>query len=351
LSCLFYTAIPHGVEAVCSFDLSMLTFLVIVLFPFLVGASIVTFQNNDNSLILENGYSKFVFSKSALRLDEIYADFSGASSYGINVLDMPYQLEVNFGTTKVCDQISSQIKFSTRKVGDIIELEMSGSENCVIETPLFSETWVVSLAPYHRYLDVKVSGKTLKSTEIISAYHGLYVHSASMYALFDRGVVQMMNNKGKCLGSNQSISHIYWVGNGTSLDYTRQDNTDRNVVLISESEHFEAGLQDILLGNYPRMSLVMENAWSRSCWNDAVSISTSTNWEYLYNIKLGPNNMDFPVNLLPDASKQTNIPLVDIQTFLIGIYASPVGCLQSYYEGHWGTIAPTISHPDVGRCM
>jgi hypothetical protein len=47
-------------------------------------------------------------------------------------------------------------------------------------------------------------------------------------------------------------------------------------------------------------------------------------------------------NLIPNMSE------LDIRTFLTGIYASPVGCLQSYYDLRDGTIAPTISHPDVG---
>lgn len=32
----------------------------------------------------------------------------------------------------------------------------------------------------------------------------------------------------------------------------------------------------------------------------------------------------------------------------LGIYASPVGCLQTYYDMQTGIIAPTVSHPDVG---
>lgn len=39
--------------------------------------------------------------------------------------------------------------------------------------------------------------------------------------------------------------------------------------------------------------------------------------------------------------------LFNTQSYLTGIYASPVGCLQSYYAHQKAIIAPTISYPDV----
>ena len=42
------------------------------------------------------------------------------------------------------------------------------------------------------------------------------------------------------------------------------------------------------------------------------------------------------------------LPLVDTQTSLTGAYAAATGCLQSFYNNRQGTIAPTVSHPDVG---
>ena len=103
----------------------------------------------------------------------------------------------------------------------------------------------------------------------------------------------------------------------------------------------------------------MASAWSAKCWEEAKSVSVgSVSWDYT--MTLGPNNMDFPVfpipfasadNLRPDMALRNlipDMPELDIRTFLTGIYASPVGCLQSYFELRDGTIAPTISHPDVG---
>lgn len=112
----------------------------------------------------------------------------------------------------------------------------------------------------------------------------------------------------------------------------------------------------------------MATAWSDKCWDEAepTTISGAVTWEYT--MSLGPNNMDFPVYPVPFAPTQDNepsrdrdrnkdrafhnlvpaMPELDVRTFLTGVYANPVGCLQSYYDLRDGTIAPTISHPDVG---
>jgi len=39
-------------------------------------------------------------------------------------------------------------------------------------------------------------------------------------------------------------------------------------------------------------------------------------------------------------------PMIDV--IVSGIYASPAGCLQSYYANQEGIIAPTIATPSVG---
>jgi hypothetical protein len=120
---------------------------------------------------------------------------------------------------------------------------------------------------------------------------------------------------------------------------------------------------------YPYVSFTpdMATAWSNKCWDEAVPTVLSSVITWDYTMSLGPNNMDFPVYPVPFAqlnsaraastsssSSETGVPLLpvmpelDMRSFLTGVYANPVGCLQSYYDLRDGTIAPTVSHPDVG---
>lgn len=111
----------------------------------------------------------------------------------------------------------------------------------------------------------------------------------------------------------------------------------------------------------------MATAWSNKCWDEAELTTISDTVTWAYTMSLGPNNMDFPVHPIPFAASVPNkdknkdnteaarnlfpapaMPELDVRTFLTGVYANPVGCLQSYYDLRDGTIAPTISHPDVG---
>lgn len=311
---------------------------------------IVQYIENINEIILENGYVKLVFNKRKLHLESLYSDFNGLSSFKKNLLSKPYGLEVGYTTSNDCKDNEGSMDLSViTKSDELIELELSGIVDCgIIDNSIVREVWRVSLAQASRFADFKISGNTIKSADILYIAHGLYVQSASIYGLFDRGVVQMMNSPNTCFGSSESISRVYWVGNGTALDYVRKDNYDRDIILLSKGIDYQSGLQDIIIGTYPRKSLNMESAWSNKCWQDAVPTNVVSNYKWSYSISLGPNNYNFPIYLLPDAAVQSNIPFKDIQTFLTGIYASPVGCIESYYENRQGTVAPTIAHPDIG---
>lgn len=147
------------------------------------------------------------------------------------------------------------------------------------------------------------------------------------------------------------------LGNDMALDTlisypTPSEATDSEVVLLSASMQgkYQSGLQHVVAGSYPSKSLVYEQAWSKTCWENAQEVQVAAGRSWSFVLSLGPNNMDFPVYLLRDASASAAplMPELDTRTFLTGIYASAVGCLQSYYDLRQGTIAPTISHPDVG---
>lgn len=329
----------------------LLQSLVFLIFYSIISSSsseypAVTFEAGNDGYVLSNGYVQLNFDLKVLKINGIYADFNGNGKYEVNILSKPFQFEAAYEKpTPVCLNVNSDVSFSIiQQSDDEISFEYSGSD-CHEH---YSQQWTISLKRAARFATIDIKGKALKSIEVNYAGYGLYVQSASMYALFDRGLVQMMSNEGACLGSNQTIGRLYWIGNGTALDLLRDSSKFNNVVLLSKDKDFESGLLDLVVGNYPRISLNMEIAWSKLCWKDVVSVTLEASFEWSQTYQFGPNNLNFPVYPVPNASKQPNMPLVDIQTYLMGIYASPTGCLQSYYEYRWGTIAPTIAHPDIG---
>jgi hypothetical protein len=309
--------------------------------------------SDENDIILENGYTKVAFSGAQSSLTSIYADFSGLGKYGPNVLSKPFSLEVV--VNNVTNMASNTPKYNViTNSEDVVKVEVSALSDT---DGIVQETWLLTLKKDNRFLDIAIDGAVIKSGSVTSIRHGLYTGASSLYGLFDRGIVQMMGNIGSCLGSNQSIGRAYMLGNGMSLDAlisyppTFDASTTEVVFLSTASDRsFQSALQHVVVGSYPRKSLKYEDAWSKKCWDGADSKEISPGQTWSFSLSLGPNDMDFPVYLLHDASSSVSpvMPELDVQTLLTGVYSSAAGCFQSYYDLRQGTIAPTISHPDVG---
>lgn len=331
-------------------------------------------RDGERELQLENGYVKLIFDKRSDSITGLFGDFAGSSDFSTNVLARPFTLTTVLANSTRTDHCSDRLdRNSSSRVlvktdsDDYGEVLIEGIKDSLC-TVVAEESWHISLGKSERFVQIRIDGGTVSTnTDVISIGHTLYSGATSLYGLFERGSLQMMNNAGKCLGSDQPVDRLYALGNGQAVDVlyrqfpsagSSQTETiaPRELVLRSQYDYEDIGgqpygsaIQDVLVGFYPRKSLSINDAWSSRCWEDATPVSTSFD-KWSYSMSLGPNNMNFPVYPIADANSTLSprMPDVDIRTFLTGVYASPVGCLQSYYELRDGTIAPTISHPDVG---
>lgn len=307
----------------------------------------------SGSISIENGFVKLMFNKVDSTIDFVSADFSGLGLFTKNVLSSPFRLEVTSSEFQNCSTLQGESQYRSKitwvsRSQEFVSFRVNEISDCVVD-PFVSESWLISLERNMRSITLEINGSTLKSGTAV-VLHGIYTINPSVYGLFDRGLTQMMNNNLKCLGSQEPMSRAYMLGNGGALDILRGESKSgnvRQVVLMSKGVTRDSGLQDIVIGSYPSISMDYNSAWS-PCWKAPGLAFVEAGFSWNFQLTLIPNNFDFPAFPVRNAAKQPDMPFLDMQTFLTGIYASPVGCLQSYYSGQDGTIAPTISHPDVG---
>lgn len=336
--------------------MGLLYLLVVALCVLQCTASHIARHIEDSGEItLENGFTQIVFDKTNGHISSIAADFHGLGNYSASILSKPFALEVESLLNEGFNSSGQHSdRLSVRWLSDTESVQSFTVSNIVDSrsNPFVQETWTITLNRDNRFFQLDIAGKTVRDGKVKYAAHGLYLKTKSVYGLYDRGVAQMMAKNNACLGSNETLNYIYFVGNSFALDIERVDaaNGSQTVLLSSGGSGesaYSSGFQDIVIGTYPNLSKKMIESW-RQCWlgSTAVDIPVGQSWTRSFSI--GANNYDFPLRALPAAAGANNLPFVDLQTYLTGIYASPVGCLQSYFDDQQGTIAPTVSHPDVG---
>lgn len=324
----------------------------------------------DLEVTLDNGYVQVVVNRLKPSISSISADFSGKGNYSVNALSNEFTLETilpNERTIRRCADSSSAspLLLVTQNSTSRVEIEISDIFDCPA-SPVASEKWIISLEQGQRFADVRVVGSIVKPTEVISIGHTVYSASSSVNGLFDSGVAQMMQSDGACLGSTSNINRAYFVGNGAALDLLKSNNggdqssSSSSVVLFSKRSEvspfpFVSGFQDVIFGNFPyESSESLGEPWSDKCWSNAAPTAVHRGQSWDLTFQFGPNNADFPIYGLPEPadalynSSAFAMPYIDVQTFLTGAYAAAAGCVQSFYHNRDGTIAPTVSHPDVG---
>ena len=375
--------------------------------PTQIVARIVKKNELKHQITLDNGFTFVSYNRLESSIDRIAADFSGEGLFGEeNLLAAPLSFVVTTAdpvsekSGDTCKKITSSDvewleKYSTTgsfRVTLIYDqsFTLSSDGGCRHdEYPasdkelgglLISERWTVSLSEGAREVSIAFEGNVLRGGQVVSALHGLYLRTPSIYGLFDRGVTQMKDNVGACLGSSEPLSRVYSLGNGGAIDVLYGEDIGSNdtkpfsssataaanvhtVVLRSSGstpyitsgtgggEVFQSGFEDVVLGDYPDKSLDYATAWSHSCWEKAVPVDVEAGTQWSYTLRLVPNNYDFPVYMLNDVAQTNAVYSEDfdvLRSRLTGIYASPAGCLQSYYANRIGTIAPTIAAPEVG---
>jgi len=131
------------------------------------------------------------------------------------------------------------------------------------------------------------------------------------------------------------------------------------VLMSSEAASpYFSGFQEVLLAGAVRDYVANGDPWLEH-WGggwDGVSATAlsggDANPAWSSVVEVGVNDVDFPVlALLP--GEASDMPFTDLQSVLIGIYASPVGCLMTHRDAirdgvSVGQIATTIARPDRG---
>lgn len=320
-------------------------------------ASIVKTTTSGNLITLQNEFVQLTFDQQLGGIVSLSADFHGKSEYGSNLLVTPFQLDVvPYGSATLSSKYdsNSQRSFNVKKVTE------SGQDKLVLEVQttndFYSQDWTISLASDSRVFDLKVSGKALQSIQNINhASYSFSLLTPSLYGLFaDSGVAQMMNQQGSCMGTHDELSRAYFLGGGGALDLVFEEDQTPELVFHSNPDSSsgsigKSGLEFVIGGQYPNVNKTLDGAWSTNCWTNAQRSHLLANSSWTLSMQLMPNNFNFPVYALSSvAASAPNLPFTDLATFLTGLYASPAGCLQSYYTDQKGIIAPTVSHPDVG---
>ncbi|KAJ1434219.1 hypothetical protein B484DRAFT_417533, partial [Ochromonadaceae sp. CCMP2298] len=278
--------------------------------------------------------------------------------------------------------------------------------------PLVQESWTVSLDQHERAARLGVEGGVVQGRreQVSVIRHTVYTTSTSLYALFERGVAQRMGDVGACMGSYDTLNRAYALGGGAALDVLHSaqkgpggsgtvsagmgaGGQPTRTVLRSASAKgtpptpsYGSAVEYVLHGQYPNTQYDFSTAWGARCWDGAPPTAVDDSLKWGLEWSLLPNDFDFPA--LPLNNLRTGdgkggeggesgskgerddgngggeggkggeggyggygvpgLPFPQLRALLTGIYASPAGCLQSYYHQQAGTIAPTIAHPDVG---
>eukprot|EP00048_Salpingoeca_helianthica_P022441 m.18288 g.18288 ORF g.18288 m.18288 type:complete len:773 (-) comp7326_c0_seq2:38-2356(-) len=311
----------------------------------------VSLDVTASDVVLSNGYVRAVFSRDRPAIYSLQADFYGNGDFGGNVLASPgIVLEREDGNGQVH---SSSNGAAPGGVGVAVVQNTSVLVTVVLSSIVddaanwaVNDTWTLSLSVHSRALEFDTQGRVTRTVLAMAVRHALYWQPQSVYALFDRGVVQMMNApaSGDFFGSTDTLSRVYALGGNHSIDILRERGASAGTVVVLSSESgapYWGGLHVVLAGAYDRL-----DRWDIG-WKGqrVVSIAAGTTWQT--RASMAPNNFDFPVNGLTTAA---NMDPLDLRALLAGVYASPVGCLCTYdnlvEKGmRVAQIAPSIHHP------
>ena len=323
--------------------------------------SVQLFANSDNTVNLMNGYVNMLVSLTDNSILSILSDYSGSGQFDLskNVLSGPVISDIKIEACQISVGVKSFDVLTNNE--DSVTIRLSSEYGCR-NSSLITETWEITLNRAYRGFKIFINGFTLEDINNLNYIsHGIYSQSSSVYGLYDRGVVQMMNYVDHCLPSTDELNRLYFLGNGTALDVLisstiTHSNNDANItnpirsMIMTNHESIASGFQSIIIGK-GSSSKDMNLGW-KSCKKvftsfEKQTVNKDTKWSI--SLELIPNNYNFPALSVVDVVKQTELfSITDLTTYLTGIYASPAGCLKSYYELWDGTIAPTIAHPDTG---
>mmetsp|Transcript_19730 Transcript_19730/g.28382 ORF Transcript_19730/g.28382 Transcript_19730/m.28382 type:complete len:812 (+) Transcript_19730:108-2543(+) len=305
----------------------------------------VTCDNQQIICTLENGFVKADVSLSGgAFISSLSGDFNGSKNYSKNLLtNSGFQLEreEDDGTvTSAAGRGPSPLYFT--HVGNRCASVVINEVYDDIDNPSSVESWSIELCRGQRSLTLLTKGGVLNiSSEytLKSVRHSLYATPASIFGLYDTGVVQMMNASPErsYFGSSDALTRLYTLGEHGSIDILRPGaqggESDVTVMLSAASSSdstasFRTGFQEILVGTY---ELTLRDLWTEG-WNaqNGGNRLESVAWEK--KLILAPNNYNFPSGGLPsgEVPNMDTDGAGDLGAFMTGIYANGVGNLCTY---------------------
>lgn len=313
-------------------------------------------------VVLSNGYA--CVSVQCGKIATAVADFDGAAAWNSNILapgGITLQAEDGQGTifsSASLQPVDIAVNIVTNTSQSIV-VAISGIATAT-SNPVATEVWTLSLAAGDRAVMFAAAGKTVSASALRAVRRQWETAPSSIYGFFAGGVVQM---KGAVGGSDfypsaDALPRVYALGGSGATDQAQvgnmswdmqlQGSSRAQTVLMSSSSGnpYWSGIQEVLAGGLPDSTL---DKWMLG-WQGSPTNAIPVGITWNHTIRLGLNSLDFPVGQL---ALQPNLPRDDLHAALMGIYASPAGCLCTHMNEvadgvAVGQIATTIARPTRG---
>ena len=321
----------------------------------------VVLEQSAQLLVLSNGYVRVEFDLTHPRIAGVSAYFTGLGSYGGNLVtdEQGIVLERYDAISSEQQQANSSVDGSSRErsrrhassagaaseVGvAILEDSLAKVVVCIsgvvddVGDPLLSADWTLSLAAGERFFTLDIVARALRTAPVASICIAGYFTPASVYGLFERGVMQRMDSPLPCFASTDLLHRYYALDGNGCLDIVAPGPYETLLLNAPEaSQHgYRSGFQQVLAGSYP-----IHDRWSEQLWEQAQPLVISAGQRWATRLRVAGNNYAFPVSHIPVACAMS---FEDLRTFYTAIYATSVGSLVSYE--FLGEVSPTLAYPE-----
>jgi hypothetical protein len=325
--------------------------------PRSAGKDVVLVQSKSGGVAVGNGM--VCLRLSATQLVGISGDFEGLGNYGHDaVVGLALEREDANGTVYSSassgggsGRVSVREATAERAVVVLSGVADQASDSVAVET------WTFTVRRGKRYVELRGQGGIKQSVQAKAVRRSWTLSPSSMHGLFEGGIVQMKNPNRTAarLASKDRLNVAYALG-GWGGDLEMAGNVsvalkpvggDRVGVLLSALEGEDnTAVQEVLAGDFTGAL----DTWGRG-WEDpgvyAVAIQAGHTWDTV--TRLYPNNADFPTHTLGPF----RMPASDVRAILTGVYASPVGNINSQVNmvlpgEHVAQMATTPKTPRAG---
>jgi hypothetical protein len=324
-------------------------------------ATTVTLQQAAGEVTLDNGYVQVGFNLGHPQIDLIRADFTGRARYAADLTATGDDPLRRSGIVLERDDPDGTAHASSAGPGPDLSVavlsdtpsQVSVRIDGIIDDradPTVTSSWTLSLAAGQRDFTLTSRTRALRSGQVADVHLAGYWSSPALYAWFDRGVEQMLNNSAPYFASDAQLRRFYAIGSpgGGAIDMT--GTGQRQTVLRSAASpsvlneicgrlaFYRSGVEQVLAGKYPTT-----DQWNATGWAGAQPIQLAQGQTWDTSATVAVNNRNFPDAQL--ASPQPNLPDDDLAAMMTGIYGTDAGMLNTYALP--GEAAPQLAIPDL----